>query len=112
MSETWMPSDERIELAWHRTEYRGGGRLCSEPIRSLIRTAVEKRDAEWMEADRIATARHASELQKARLEAKIELFDEFVLCECGDLEDGPCGPCKQRAQFHDALAALAKAEAK
>lgn len=83
---------ENATVAWNR--------------RAMFREAVEKRDAEWMEADRIATSRHARELERAKLEAKIELFDEFVLCECGEPEDGFCGPCKQRAAFRAALAAL------
>ncbi len=122
MTEPWMPSDEEIEGAW---DAAGADVYCTdvEPIRALIRAAVEEalaaprpdtplnqrlydlvryqrhelQDAglitEQEMADLILSgsssarrledydrlhARHAREIEKARLEAKIEELDRLL----------------------------------
>lgn len=125
----WLPSDEEIvdslfacgcDMNVHDPN--------PEPIRALIRAAVEKALAEH-------EAHHAREIEKARLEARIEELDNATCTVCqgcaegidywpmdgshrrqtsddGDCEGGPCTCHELSDRLHGFRAALAELEEK
>lgn len=129
--EPWMPSDEEIaRYLPDRALYDGWGEEFDpsdlyEPIRSLIRAAVEKAVAEerskhgndtlrakvetldfainaYEQEKKEVEARHARELERAKLEAKIQAVNDYGMDDMA--------ATMALAMWRDELAALDKEE--
>ena len=145
--EPWMPSDEKARDAFFDTlnMYESDDPEYLEALRALLRAAVEKAVAPWIQAvgllstlagdvpvdvddpvamaqeieasvrrhrarweahaESVVRARHAREIEKARLEAKIEALAKFGECYC-DGYDFTCDACLTQERARTALAAL------
>lgn len=117
--ESWMPSAVKIQTAM-----AGGWPSVEREIRAAVEKAVAEVKADWENAiqhermlladdpryaqDAVIVAlkaRHAHEIEKAKLEARIEAMDEWGPCDCHQTRvDCPC--CKQIKKLRAALAAL------